>query len=123
MNEVQKPTERRGYRLFRCIARPDDGLLENLLNAETGECRARGENPFVGVTNQNRRERPERHLMRLEDIKAYGLESESVHYGKSDPTLNLEENGATEEEIKSAAMASEVVQKFLEGKEPRKVIV
>jgi leucyl-tRNA synthetase len=30
---------------------------------------------------------------------------------------------ATEEEIKSAALASEVVQKFLEGKEPKKVIV
>jgi leucyl-tRNA synthetase len=30
---------------------------------------------------------------------------------------------ATEDEIKSAALASEVVQKFLEGKEPRKVIV
>ena len=30
---------------------------------------------------------------------------------------------ATEDEIKSAALASEVVQKFLEGKEPKKVIV
>ena len=30
---------------------------------------------------------------------------------------------ATEDEIKSAALASEIVQKFLEGKEPRKVIV
>ncbi|MBM3180789.1 MAG: leucine--tRNA ligase [Chloroflexi bacterium] len=30
---------------------------------------------------------------------------------------------ATEDEIKSAALASEVVQKYLEGKEPRKVIV
>jgi len=30
---------------------------------------------------------------------------------------------ATEEEIKSAALASETVQKFLEGKEPKKVIV
>jgi leucyl-tRNA synthetase len=31
--------------------------------------------------------------------------------------------GATEDQIKSAALASEVVQKFLEGKEPKKVIV
>jgi leucyl-tRNA synthetase len=30
---------------------------------------------------------------------------------------------ATEDQIKSAALASEIVQKFLEGKEPRKVIV
>jgi leucyl-tRNA synthetase len=30
---------------------------------------------------------------------------------------------ATEDEIKSAALASEVVQKYLEGKEPRKVIM
>ena len=30
---------------------------------------------------------------------------------------------ATEDEIKSAALASEIVQKFLEGKEPKKVIV
>ncbi len=30
---------------------------------------------------------------------------------------------ATEDEIKSAALASEVVRKFLEGKEPKKVIV
>ena len=30
---------------------------------------------------------------------------------------------ATEEEVKSAALASEHVQKFLEGKEPKKVIV
>ena len=30
---------------------------------------------------------------------------------------------ASEEEIKSAALASEPVQKYLEGKEPRKVIV
>jgi len=30
---------------------------------------------------------------------------------------------ATDEEVKSAALASEHVQKFMEGKEPRKVIV
>jgi len=30
---------------------------------------------------------------------------------------------ATEDEIKSAALASELVQKFLEGKDPKKVIV
>jgi leucyl-tRNA synthetase len=30
---------------------------------------------------------------------------------------------ATEDEIRSAALASEVVQKYLEGKEPRKIIV
>jgi leucyl-tRNA synthetase len=30
---------------------------------------------------------------------------------------------ATEEQIKSAALASEVVQKYLEGRQPRKVIV
>ena len=30
---------------------------------------------------------------------------------------------ASEEEIKSAALASENIQKFLEGQEPRKVIV
>ena len=30
---------------------------------------------------------------------------------------------ATEEEVKSAALASEIVQKYLEGKEPKKVIV
>jgi leucyl-tRNA synthetase len=30
---------------------------------------------------------------------------------------------ATEDEIKSAALASETVQKYLEGKEPKKVIV
>ena len=30
---------------------------------------------------------------------------------------------ATEEEVKAAALASEIVQKYLEGKEPRKVIV
>jgi leucyl-tRNA synthetase len=30
---------------------------------------------------------------------------------------------ASEEEIKTAVMASEVIQKFLEGKEPKKVIV
>ena len=30
---------------------------------------------------------------------------------------------ATEDEIKSAALASEAVQKFLEGREPKKVIV
>ena len=75
MNEIQQPTERRGDRLFRCIARPDDSLLENLLNAESRECRARGENPLFGVTNQNRRESPESHLMRSEDIEA-GLQGE-----------------------------------------------
>ena len=30
---------------------------------------------------------------------------------------------ASEDEIKSAALASEIVQKYLEGKEPKKVIV
>jgi leucyl-tRNA synthetase len=30
---------------------------------------------------------------------------------------------ASEDEIKSAVMASEVIQKYLEGKEPKKVIV
>ena len=30
---------------------------------------------------------------------------------------------ASEDEIKSAALASETVQKYLEGKEPKKVIV
>src|SRR5687767_5402713 len=70
MNEVQQPTERRSDRLFRCIARLGDGLLEDLLDAEAGESRARGENALFGVTNQNRSERPESLLMRLEDIKA-----------------------------------------------------
>ena len=31
--------------------------------------------------------------------------------------------GASEDEIRSAALASDIVKKYLEGKEPRKVIV
>jgi hypothetical protein len=38
--------------------------------------------------------------LRLPDVEACGLQSESVHYGKSDPSWNLRENGATREEIK-----------------------
>ena len=37
--------------------------------------------------------------LRLKDVQKWRLESEEVSYGKSDPTGNLEENGATEEEI------------------------
>jgi hypothetical protein len=37
--------------------------------------------------------------LRLEDIERYSLESERVHYGKSDPSWNLRDNGATEKEI------------------------
>jgi hypothetical protein len=36
--------------------------------------------------------------LRLADVEEWGLQSESVQY-KSDPTYNLEENGATAEEI------------------------
>jgi hypothetical protein len=37
--------------------------------------------------------------LRLEDVNEYNLESEPVHYKKSDPSGNLQENGATKEEI------------------------
>lgn len=37
--------------------------------------------------------------LRLADVKKWELQSEAVQYGKSDPTWNLRENGATEEEI------------------------
>ncbi|HEX5272760.1 MAG TPA: hypothetical protein VFW33_19820 [Gemmataceae bacterium] len=36
---------------------------------------------------------------RLKDVEKWGLESEEVCYGQSDPTWTLEENGATEQEI------------------------
>lgn len=38
--------------------------------------------------------------LRLGDVKANRLESETVHYRNSNPTWNLRENGATDEEIK-----------------------
>lgn len=37
--------------------------------------------------------------LRLKDVEANGLESEDVHYGKSDPVSNLRENGATDAEV------------------------
>jgi hypothetical protein len=37
--------------------------------------------------------------LRLEDIRAYDLQSETVHYKSNPSTDNLEENGATKEEI------------------------
>jgi len=37
--------------------------------------------------------------LRLADVKKYNLESEECSYGKSNPVLNLTENGATREEI------------------------
>jgi len=37
--------------------------------------------------------------IRLEDIEQWNLDSEPYHLGKSDPSLNLRENGATEDEI------------------------
>lgn len=37
--------------------------------------------------------------LRLTDVEEWGLESEPVSYGKSDPVANLELNGATEAEI------------------------
>src|SRR5262249_36176947 len=37
--------------------------------------------------------------LRLKDVQQWKLESEDVSYGKSDPELNLRENGATDEEI------------------------
>jgi hypothetical protein len=37
--------------------------------------------------------------LRLADVEAWGLDSEEVSYGKSDPTWNLKENGATADEI------------------------
>ncbi len=38
--------------------------------------------------------------LRLSDVEEYQLETESVHYGRSNPIWNLRENGATEDEIK-----------------------
>jgi hypothetical protein len=38
--------------------------------------------------------------LRLDDIEKWNLESEEVGYGKTDPSWNLNVNGATEEEIK-----------------------
>jgi hypothetical protein len=38
--------------------------------------------------------------VRLDDVQAYKLESEPVSYGKSNPCSNLEENGATADEIR-----------------------
>lgn len=37
--------------------------------------------------------------LRLDDIEKWNLESEDVSYGKTNPTWNLRQNGATEEEI------------------------
>jgi hypothetical protein len=37
--------------------------------------------------------------LRLPDVRRWGLESEDVTYGKTDPSFNLRENGATEDEI------------------------
>lgn len=37
--------------------------------------------------------------LRLGDVRKHNLQSEPVAYGKSDPALNLRENGATEDEI------------------------
>ena len=37
--------------------------------------------------------------LRLEDVKKYNLESEECSYGKSNPVMNLRENGATPAEI------------------------
>lgn len=37
--------------------------------------------------------------LRLEDVKKHGLQSEDVHYGRSDPTDNLADNDATRDEI------------------------
>ena len=37
--------------------------------------------------------------LRLEDVQQYGLQSEDYELGKSNPSHNLSENGATEEEI------------------------
>lgn len=38
--------------------------------------------------------------LRLADVEKYNLESEECSYGKSNPVMNLQENGATQEEIK-----------------------
>ena len=38
--------------------------------------------------------------VRLDDVQACQLESEPVSYGKSNPSSNLKENGATADEIK-----------------------
>lgn len=70
MDEVQEPAEGLSQRLFRCIARPDDRLLKHSLDAETGERRARGKNAFFGIAHQHWSERPEGHLVRLEDMDA-----------------------------------------------------
>jgi DNA topoisomerase VI, subunit A len=37
--------------------------------------------------------------LRLKDVKDYGFESDAVSYGKTNPIVNLEQNGATREEI------------------------
>ena len=72
MQQVEQASERCRYRLFRGIAGCDDGLLEDLLNANPGERGARRKNSFFRVTDQDRSERPERHSMRPEDLEAGG---------------------------------------------------
>jgi hypothetical protein len=37
--------------------------------------------------------------LRLQDVEHWGLEAEFVAYGKSNPSMNLYENGATKEEV------------------------
>ena len=70
MNKVQKPAEGRSQRLFRCIARSDNGFFEDSLHTLPGERGARRKDAFVWIAYQNRNECPERHAMRLQHVKA-----------------------------------------------------
>jgi hypothetical protein len=45
--------------------------------------------------------------LRLADVENYGLEAESVSYGKTNPKFNLRDNGATQEEIEFLAGRSD----------------
>jgi hypothetical protein len=66
MDEVEKPAERFSQRLLGGIAGSDNRVLEHSLDAETGERCTRGKNTLFWIANQNRSERPQSHLMRLE---------------------------------------------------------
>jgi hypothetical protein len=63
------PVERQVVRVVTPGTVTDDGLLEDLLNAEPRECRARGEDPLFGIAYQNWSERPEGQPVRLEYIE------------------------------------------------------
>jgi len=96
--------DKAGFSILETLSRGADGA-DRMDAAEDGLCSSWWPSQDSGTSRSKRKRYCYRHEfevidlgLRLNDVRAYNLESEPVTYGKGDPRDNLRRNGATREE-------------------------